>query len=109
VSYRVSIHSKAMRDTNKYANYISKDSVDAALRFYESVTQTTRLIADHPARWPRYEAVDPRVGEIRRRAVVGFDKYIIFYRILDDVVEIVRVIHGSRDIPTILAEEFADE
>jgi toxin ParE1/3/4 len=109
MSFQISIHSTAMRDINEYADYISQNSIDAALRFYESVSETTRMIAEHPARWPRYEPADPRAGEIRRRAVIGFDKYLIFYRIGDDAVEILRVMHGSRDIHSILANESRDE
>jgi plasmid stabilization system protein ParE len=35
----------------------------------------------------------------------GFEKHLIFYRPLKDAVEIVRVLHASRDIRRIFEEE----
>lgn len=39
------------------------------------------------------------------RRIKGFEDYLIFYRPLADGVEIVRVLHGKRNIPTILEDE----
>jgi plasmid stabilization system protein ParE len=35
----------------------------------------------------------------------GFEKYLIFYLVLDDVVDVVRVLHSSQDIQAILSDE----
>jgi toxin ParE1/3/4 len=37
--------------------------------------------------------------------VKGFEKYLIFYRTTDELVEIVRVLHAARDIDGILSAE----
>jgi len=46
----------------------------------------------------------PRLNDLRKRSVKGFDSYLVFYRIDADMVEIIRVLHGARDIPSLLAE-----
>ena len=40
--------------------------------------------------------------EVRVRAVVDFSDFLIFYRVDADMVDVVRVIHGARDLPTVL-------
>ena len=45
-----------------------------------------------------------RLQNIRQIAVKGFRKYFIFYQIAAGEVEIIRVLHGSRDIETILGD-----
>jgi plasmid stabilization system protein ParE len=37
--------------------------------------------------------------------VPGFPKHLIFYRVDDDRVEVVRVIHGARDLAIALEDE----
>lgn len=41
---------------------------------------------------------------IRQWRLPGFENYLIFYRPLDDGVEILRVLHGARDIQRIFEE-----
>ncbi len=43
----------------------------------------------------------PDLLDIRQKAIRGFEKYLIFYRLIEDGVEIIRIIHGSRDIENI--------
>ena len=42
----------------------------------------------------------PEIGEHARLAIVG--RYIILFRIMDDVVRIERVVFGGRDLPALL-------
>ncbi|MBM3994705.1 MAG: type II toxin-antitoxin system RelE/ParE family toxin [Planctomycetes bacterium] len=37
--------------------------------------------------------------------VPRFRKYLVFYRVDDDVIDIIRVLHSARDLPTILESE----
>ncbi|MBW4663391.1 MAG: type II toxin-antitoxin system RelE/ParE family toxin [Chroococcus sp. CMT-3BRIN-NPC107] len=39
----------------------------------------------------------------------GFKNYLVFYRLKDSKVEIIRVIHGARDIAAILDEDLEDD
>jgi toxin ParE1/3/4 len=36
--------------------------------------------------------------------VRGFERHLVFYRERDDGIEIVRVLHGARDIPSVMDE-----
>ncbi len=41
--------------------------------------------------------------------IIGFISYLAFYRSCIDGIEIIRVLHGARDIGNILADEFGME
>ena len=105
MKYRLRIYPAADADVDGAAFFIAQDSVEAALRFYDAVDQTFRHIRDHPTRWPRYELDHPKLANVRKRAVVGFQNYLVFYQIDADVVAVIRVLHGARDIPSVIADE----
>lgn len=55
----------------------------------------------------RYEHDHPALAELRLSVLSSpFNAYLIFYRPIARGVEIVRVLHGARDISRILADEF---
>ena len=45
---------------------------------------------------------ESKLGEIRQWRIKDFKDYLIFYRIQDNNVEILRVFHGARDLADIL-------
>jgi toxin ParE1/3/4 len=50
------------------------------------------------------QLVVSRLGEIRQWRIKNFKDYLIFYRIQDANVEILRVFHGARDLADVLSE-----
>lgn len=36
--------------------------------------------------------------------MAALDRYVIFFRVIDDVVRIERVLHGSRNLPVVLGK-----
>jgi hypothetical protein len=53
-----------------------------------------------------YLILDPKLQNIRSWQVKEFNDYLVFYRSLTNRVEILKVIHGTRDIETIFIEQF---
>lgn len=53
-----------------------------------------------------YDHDHPALAELRFFPISRFNKYIVFYRPDDRGIQIVRILHGARDIASILAEEF---
>ncbi|HEX3355708.1 MAG TPA: type II toxin-antitoxin system RelE/ParE family toxin [Tepidisphaeraceae bacterium] len=104
MTFRLRIRPAADHDVDELAAYIARQSLEQALRFYDAVADTYKLILQAPSRWPIYEFSNPRLGGIRKRAVRGFRNHLVFYRIDSNKVEIIRVLHGARDIPAILEE-----
>jgi len=105
MKFSLNIFPAAEADVDEAAQFIAKDNLPAALRFYDAVDSTYIQIRDHPTRWPRHELAEPRLANLRKRAVAKFPNYLIFYRIEEHRVEVIRVLHGARDIAAVLLEE----
>lgn len=73
-----------------------------ARKFLAALRKTYDFLADFPGAGPSYMLEDPNIPALRKWAVDGFKNYLIFYRDDGVAICIVRVIHGSRDIPNLL-------
>ena len=109
MSFGLRILAEADGDVDDLAAYIAKDSIEQSMRFYDAVNATYKLILEAPNRWPLYGLKHPRLSDVRRRSVRGFPNHLIFYRVDADIVEIVRVVHGARDLPAIFQAMEPDE
>ncbi len=84
--------SDAEADFEQIGDFIAKDNLDAAISFVQRLRQRCRQIAEFPGIGRRRS--DLRSGY--RSVTEG--EYIILYVASSDTVEIVRVLHGKRDI-----------
>lgn len=91
------------RDIVNIATYIGQDSPAAAGRFVAAVERTLRRLSDHPLAGSPYPLTHPELESVRKLSVSRFRHYLIFYRILGGEVQLLRLVHGARDIPTLLA------
>jgi plasmid stabilization system protein ParE len=87
MKYRLRILPAADTDIDEAAAYIASDSLDQALRLYDSVDATFRLLREQPERWPVYKLDHPRLQGVRRCWVAGFPNFLVFYRVEGSVVE----------------------
>lgn len=83
-------------------DYLAADNPDAADRILNDLHARFRLLAKQPGIGARY----PELGESIRFTVVS--RYVILYQRDDESVLVLRVLHGSRDIPTIFTDEPID-
>ena len=84
---------RAQGDFDQIWDHISEGSVSAADRFLELIRTKCEMLAQHPLAGE----ARPELGANLRAFPVG--NYIIFYRPDSDGIEVVRVLHGARDIP----------
>lgn len=85
---------RANRDLDEIAAYIGQDSAAAAARvILELIDQVESLLPAHPA--------IGRPGRVpgTRELVIGRLPYIIPYRVRDQQIEVLRVLHTSRRWP----------
>jgi len=83
---------EARRDLIGIGAYIEADNPDAADRLLELFEQKFRLLAEFP-----------RIGRTRDELAPGLrsfpvGKYLIFYFPLSDGINVVRVVHGARNL-----------
>lgn len=91
----------ALNDLVDLAIYIADDSPTAAERFLLNAEATFRDLAEHPGLGHRRDDLDPPFNELGCRAVRGFRNHLAFYRSSPEVIVIVRVVHGMRDLRSI--------
>jgi toxin ParE1/3/4 len=90
---------RAVTDLAEIWDYIADDSEGRADAFIDPVDRKVRSLA----RRPHMGRAREELAEGLRSFPVG--RYIIFYRAVPKGIEIVRVLHGARDLPTIFHEE----
>jgi toxin ParE1/3/4 len=76
-------------------DYIAQDNPDAATRQLIKIDETAALLGDNPQLGPARPDIAPEM----RYFPTG--SYLILYRIVPEGVEIVRVLHGARNIPAL--------
>jgi toxin ParE1/3/4 len=79
--------------------------VDVAERYLDNVGKSCALLARQPQAGIVYDSGISRLDGLRRFRVKGFDRYLIFYLARRGGIDVIRVLHGSRDIDSILAEQ----
>jgi plasmid stabilization system protein ParE len=87
----------AEADLEEIAGWIARDSPERALSFVAELRQRCESLEQAPLAYslvPRYEHAG-----VRRRV---YRDYLIFYRISEDTIEVLHVLHGARDLEPIL-------
>lgn len=87
------------------ADYIARDSLNAAERFLDAVQETFDLIAEHSGIGSLRYAHLPMLDGLRVIPVSGFENHLVFYIERSTYVDVLRVLHGARDIPAALKED----
>ena len=85
--------------------HIAQDDPAAAERVLDAVEATFSLLARQPASGVPYPSRNPRMKEVRMLPVAGFNNYLVFYRIADDAVRVLYVVHGARHLPRLFRRE----
>jgi toxin ParE1/3/4 len=95
---RYLINILASRDLNEIADYFAENSLEAGDRFFRAFNRKCQQLVAFPNSGKSYATIRP---DLRGLSLEG---YVIFYRILDDGIEILRVVSGRRDFPSVFEE-----
>ena len=95
---RYAINVLASQDLNEIADYFAENSVEAGERFFQAFNRKCQQLVAFPNSGRSYAAIRPGLRGL------PLDSYIIFYRILEDGIEILRVVSGRRDFPSLFEE-----
>jgi plasmid stabilization system protein ParE len=89
-------------------SYISRDNPDAAERLLSAIAQTFELLSANPDCGFAYRTQSTKFNAVRMIPVTDFNQYLVFYRIADDAVRILYVVHGARHLPRLFKWERRD-
>jgi toxin ParE1/3/4 len=86
------------------ADYLAARSIDAAERFLDSCRAEYERLAAMPLMGRLREFKNPAAANIRSWPIGGFPNHPIFYRPVEDGVEILHVLHGARDLEALFED-----
>jgi len=95
----------ALHDLVDLAYHIALDDIDAAYRSLAAAEESFCDLERMPFMGSSREFKNSALQGIRMWRVKDFPRHLIFYRPIADGVEIIRVLHSSRDIPGVFVEE----
>ena len=95
---RLTITANARADLQEIHSHIAKDNPEAARRFVKRLRTKARRLAETPG-------MGRSRGEDLRPDLFSFPvgQYVLFYREQPGGIVLVRVIHGSRDLPALFS------
>ncbi|WP_121971224.1 type II toxin-antitoxin system RelE/ParE family toxin [Leptolyngbya sp. BC1307] len=105
MSKKITIRPRASQDIDEHYDFIAQRNSDAALQFFDAVRLTIAQIARMPGLGSIYRVRQQRLQGMRKWAVKGFKKYLIFYLEHDESIEVVRILYASQNIESILGED----
>lgn len=92
---RYVINVLASRDLNNIADYFAETSLKAGERFFREFNCKCQQLAAFPNSGKSYAEIR---ADLRG---LPFEGHIIFYRVLADGIEILRVVSGRRNLPSL--------
>jgi toxin ParE1/3/4 len=93
----------AWKDIQESAEYLANEgSGKIAERFLDAIDDLTHRLTGLPQMGAPCRFNNPLLRDVRRLPVTGFRKWMVFYQASNDGIEVIRVLHGARDIASIL-------
>ncbi len=102
----VNLCAHAEQDIDSAARYYDQEgSLALGLRFYDSVEGGLLQISRNPEIGSLRHSNNATLAGVRYWPVPSFENHLIFYRVTPEAVDVLRVLHGARDLFALLTEE----
>ena len=98
-TYKVKIYPAAKQDLLEIIDYLNTLSREAALRYYDLLTEEIASLSTMPERYPRPKDLALAAKGYLYLAVKN---YLVFYVVSGDTVQIRRILYGRRDYLSLL-------
>jgi toxin ParE1/3/4 len=86
-------------DLTEHFAFIARDKVAPAQRLLEVAQESFELLAEQPSIGLPWNSKRPHLHGIHFYPMPSpYRSYIVFYRVLEERIEIVAVLHGARDL-----------
>ena len=98
-TYKVKIYPTAKQDLLEVIDYLNTLSADVALRYYDKLTEEIASLSKMPERCPHPKDLALAAKGYRYLIV---EKYLVFYVVAGDTVQVRRILYGRRDYQALL-------
>lgn len=102
---RAAIRPDAVRDLDEQFEYLAQQSTELATRFLTAVRSSVQRLLNQPDLGVTRGFTHAELRDVRAWMVRGFPKHIIYYRPDPDGIEVIRLLHGSRDIVSLFGDD----
>jgi toxin ParE1/3/4 len=103
VAKRVRLRQLAAADLDDASRYYRAAAGEqTAVRFIDTVERSINRISRHPHAGSLRFAYELAIPELRAWPLQRFP-YVVFYVVADEEIEVWRILHARRDVPTALA------
>lgn len=89
------INALASQDLTEIADYFFMVNIEAGEKFFREFNRKCQQIVNFPYSGKSYAYIYPELRGLL------LENYVIFYRILEDSIEILRVVNARRNLPDI--------
>ena len=98
-AFKVKIYPAAKQDLLEIVEYLNTLAPDAALRIYDKITEEIMSLSSMPERCPKPRDLALAAKGYRYLIV---EKYLVFYVVEHDTVQIRRILYGRRNYQQLL-------
>jgi toxin ParE1/3/4 len=103
MSRRILKKPQVAQDLIEHFAFIAKDKLKPAYRLLQVTQESFERLAEMPLMGRAWESPLPHLAGIRAYPMPsGFRNYVIFYRPIEDGIEVLAVLHGARDLEKVL-------
>jgi toxin ParE1/3/4 len=92
-------------DLDEIAAWMQRDDPKVALRFLDAAEATFQSLAEFPGMGAPFRVRNPRWASLRSFPIQGFPNHLVFYVPIAGGIDVVRVLHGARNLPPIFEQE----
>ena len=95
---------RAIEDLSQQVVFYKREiSGEAGKKLYKAAVQTFALLAEQPGMGAPMACA--AIHDLRRWRIKGYEKILIFYRDDEHNLYLIRILHGARDLDSLLDEE----
>jgi len=104
LSRRVHLRRAAEDDIDDHFLFIAEESVAAALRFHDAARSALDRLGQVPEIGSPRHTLHSALTGLRMWPIPNFPIYLIFYFANEQGIDVVRVLHASRDLGSVLED-----
>jgi toxin ParE1/3/4 len=96
---------RAEFDEAEIYEYLAQRSAGTAQRFLDMVNETLHGLCKTSVPGVPWNSESPGASGLRWVKVRGFKNYLMFFRVSDEHIAVIRILHGARDLGALLPDE----
>ena len=98
MTYHIFKRPSAERDIEECFVHIAEDNLDIGLSFLVAVGNSLEQLTKFPLIGKTREFQNKSLRNVRMWHVKNYESYLIFYAVIENGIEVIRVLLGARDI-----------